>query len=87
MEAEGIFNPTEIHLWQGFNGDDIEVEVENSTKQHAWRMKVNGVPGHVSMYYGGVYEHKGWLLATAYWDGTFPTFVPFRASEANPKKA
>lgn len=70
-----------------FGSDEIIVEVENSSVRFSWRMLVNGDASRWTTYYDGVLEHKGYCLATAYWDGTFAEFVPFKAIYATEEAA
>jgi hypothetical protein len=62
--------------------DTIVVEVENSTMRFAWRIIVNGDASRWSRHYDGVLMHKGYCIATAYWEGTFPEFIPFKIATA-----
>jgi hypothetical protein len=77
--------PTNITHFVGANGDKLEVHVWNTLDGFRWRLVVNGDIGNSTSYYDGVYCHKGWHLATAYWGGTFSEFVPFQISEAKAK--
>lgn len=71
------FNPT-LKKYYHLNGDNVIVEIEDSEKQFAWRLIVNGEKSNVSTYYEGILEHKGYFLATGYWDGTFLELIPFK---------
>jgi hypothetical protein len=55
----------------------IVVHVENSRNQFAWQLEVDGDKSEPTTHYSGVLTHKGYGLATAYWDGVFPEFIPF----------
>lgn len=57
---------------------EIALHVENSRERFAWCLEVDGDMGPISTHYSGIYEHKGFHLATAYWDGIFPEFTPFQ---------
>lgn len=71
------FVPTERRSYE--NGS-VVLEVQNDESAFAWRLVVDGVEGPVTEnYYPGIYEHAGWLYASAYWDGKLPVERPFRA--------
>lgn len=74
-----VFNPTE-HTHYDVGGDKVEVQVEDSINQFAWRLVVNGNESDVSTYYEGILMFKSIGVATAYWLGSFEEFVPFKAS-------
>lgn len=61
----------------------IVVEEENTTSMFRWRMSVNGDMSHPTKYYEGVLTHKGFGLATEYWEGVLPAWTPFKIDEAN----
>lgn len=67
------------HFHDRDNGNTIEVEIEDSAERFRWRMAVNGVWSDWSQHYQGILAHAGYNLATAYWGGVFPEFVPFKA--------
>jgi hypothetical protein len=63
-------------------GNEIKVEIQNDTRKFRWRMTVTGPKGEqharTSSNYQGLLEVEGYLLATAYYEGVFPEFIPFR---------
>lgn len=86
LHTDPLFKPTDIRTFKADNGDIIITEVENSTRKLQWRMTVNGNVGPTYSYYQGIYQHSGWCLATTYWDGTFPEFIPFTFETATEEK-
>lgn len=60
----------------------IVVEVENTSTSFRWRMSVNDDMSEPTGYYAGLLVHKGFGLATAYWEGSLPVFSPFMISTA-----
>jgi len=64
----------------------IIVEVWNTETIFAWRMIVNNDPSPITSHYSGILCHKGYCLATDYWNGTIKPFVPFRCEYAVEKK-
>lgn len=63
-------------------GKVVVVEVENTTSAFRWRMLVNGKASPVTGHYDGILKFEDFYLASAYWDGIFPEFVPFRVNGA-----
>jgi len=58
--------------------DVVTVEVVNTKKEFKWRLVVNGKKSDWTSYFQGILSFEGWMVATAYWDGAFKEFVPFR---------
>lgn len=76
------FKPTEKPRHFVLDKDRITVDIENSQIRFAWRMTVNGSVSEVYNYYAGLLEHKGYVVATDYWRGTFEAFVPTKLVKA-----
>lgn len=69
--------PTET-LWFTDGEHKLAIHVENSNVRFAWQLEVNNDFSHVTTHYTGILEHCGYCVATAYWEGTLPVFVPFK---------
>lgn len=65
---------TEYH----FGTTKVEVEFVDDEQSTKWRLIVDGNASDFSGYYSGILVHKGFGLATAYWEGTLPSLVPFK---------
>lgn len=63
--------------------DKLIVEIENTEQSFAWRMCVNRDWSEWTGHYAGLLVHKGYGLATAYWNGVLPEFIPFRIDPAS----
>lgn len=62
--------------------EGVRVEIMNNARAYRWRLVVNGEISRSSGTYQGVMQFKDWFLATDYWNGVFPDFVPFKITEA-----
>ena len=58
--------------------DEVTVEVIDDSKGMRWRLIVNKKESDWHSYYPGIMVFEGFGVASAYWDGTFKEFVPFR---------
>lgn len=62
--------------------NNVEIEVQNDTVRFAWRLVINGIDAsHWTTHYQGLLEHRGWFVATAYWEGILPVMIPFKVTE------
>jgi len=76
------FNATSVEHFH-LDGDHIVLEIEDSKKRFSWRLTVNGDRSPIFSYFEGISSHKEWYIATGYWCGTFPEFVPFKIVTSN----
>lgn len=60
----------------------VAVEVQNDSMRFAWRLNVEGDCSYWTTHYQGLLEHKGWFVATAYWEGVLPVMTPFKVEAA-----
>lgn len=80
--SQDIFKVTKRSRF--FHGTtQIVVEEENTNTTFRWRMSVNGNMSRPTKYYEGVLVHKGFGLATEYWEGVLPAWTPFKIDEAH----
>ena len=75
------FKPTEIKNFI-LEKDFIQVEVQNDDEHFAWRLVVNGSASNATSHYPGLLVHNGYALATDYWAGYLPAFVPVKLTPA-----
>ena len=69
---------TDNRLFRG-HGHMVRVQVSDTKTRFAWRMRVGrGKCSGWYSYYEGILVHDGYGLATAYWEGCFKEFVPFK---------
>lgn len=80
MAPQLAITPTDVKVFRQGTAE-IRLEVEDSVRGLYWRLIVDGDEGYVTRHYAGLYSHKGWFVATAYWDGILPVFVPFQITE------
>lgn len=76
------FTTTDAHSYT-YENHQILVEIENTSQRFRWRLTVDGDASEPYGYYQGILLHKGFAVATAYWEGTFEEFVPFCVDYAN----
>ncbi len=78
MLTRDLFVPTETNeFWDGTV--KIVVEIQNDERRYAWRMKVgNGEFCDWTSHYQGILRVENYILASPYWDGKFPAFIPLR---------
>jgi hypothetical protein len=62
--------------------DRLIVEVVDDDKRFAWRLSVNGDWSPWYDFYPGILMHKGYGLATDYYDLAIKGFTPFRIEYA-----
>lgn len=75
---EPCYKVTDRRLFRG-NGDMVRIEVSDTRSGFAWRMRVGRKKwSNWYSHYQGILVHDGYGLATAYWDGSFKEFVPFK---------
>lgn len=65
-----------------YNLHVITVEISNTDKAFAFRMKVGDEQGDWTTYYPGLYRVGDFVLATEYWSGTLEEFVPYHIEAA-----
>ena len=74
------FNPTETKIFRDRdNGSEIKVHVQNDEVRLAWQLEVNGDKSEPTIHYSVLLVHKGYAIATAYWEGHLQV-VPFRVA-------
>lgn len=72
------FTPTERRGPWYKGRDVVEVLIEDSECQFAWRLVVNGTMSPVCRDNEAILQYRGWCLTTDYWADTFPVFTPWR---------
>lgn len=75
------FQATERKAFRDGN-KSIIVEIENTEQRFVWRLIVDSSTSRPMSHYPSVLKHRGYCIATAYWAGTFPEFIPFRCKNA-----
>jgi len=68
-------------------GHDIQLEIIDNEKEFKWQLKMGNEVSRFFSCYESILSHKFsngsiWYVATAYWEGTFPEFVPFTINPA-----
>lgn len=64
------------------DGDNtVLVETVDDLTVFQWRLIVNNEWSDWSSHYPGILCFKGYYITSAYWEGTFPEFVPFKVVE------
>lgn len=64
--------------------DEVKVHIMDSERHGIWwLLEVNGDKSLPYNFYEGLLSHKEWFVATPYWEGTLPAWIPFRIVPAN----
>lgn len=62
--------------------DEVKVHISDLPEGFSFRIEVNGDISPAFGYHD-LASHKGWYVTSAYYEGSFREFVPFRLEYAN----
>lgn len=83
VKPQELSRPTEtLGPFRGDNGDEVYIKVWNTARLFAWALVVNDDEAVPTTHYSGIHSHRGWHVATNYWAGVFPEFIPFNVNQA-----
>lgn len=77
MVSAQNFHPNKMIVFN--DGPNVlRLHIEDSKYQFAWQLEVNGNRSRIAKDYDGILYHNQYYVASSYWLGTFPPFVPFK---------